>query len=855
MGIFNDNSQNNNTGGSGQPGPPGQKGDPGIGFKLTADGNFDLDNKQMKNLSGGIDKSDAVNYGQLLEHTENHHNNYHLQPSFTFYRNFGSQKKVPQSNTIKIDSNHNHHGLNWIAKEGSDSGFGGQAWVSLKMTNNLPVGIYTVVFELFSGISGISGSVTQLNNETLLQQVHGDANYTIITFSHDYQTTHSKAVIQFNSNGQAGEITFQIRYYGSSYNNSTLNFLFFSRVIAGRQSTAFNHALFDVDDVQLTNQILYFDDVNLNGNKIENVAIPTNDQDVANKRYVDDEIAKLPHSDDGTLKLDGSRAMTGTLNLGGQRVINIKEFVEDDSSQAASDAQKYDVVNWGKIHEIRGDLKREINAVEYEALNRINPNPMEDDIDMGNNFITNVKEPGPSNSNYATTVNFVNKTIDDRLKHSVQSADTSNAFQYVMDDPAGQFYDEDDIKGIKKTDKDFHKSNKETYEMQLLLDSRGYYSSRLGVNMYILPNGEYSLVYELYYPNTIDSSTVQISAVSSVETVSKVTTNVFNNHTRSIIHLHKYNNVAPNRLMIDMVLKNKAGISYANELTIFVIVYGLSGHFNNVETSVWDRLFEVTNDSIKFETNIDLNNNEIKNIADGVENNDAVNIKQLNEMENLVSNDVDREINKLSNNVYQEINKLKPSINDNDDFINLLVSYILSNESKLKFIKKMYFPDNLQASVDGREVFSTIGGNNGYSTFYFIIKHNGTTNRHLLIEFYWVGPTNPVFLFIYKNRLELRGSGLSTRIINFSNNIIGKQLYFWLYFDVGEINIIFSGQKDFITIPNREFQANMWRMNRVTIRINPFDLKRALLTKNIYKENSHAFRNVKDFERGQGTII
>ena len=33
MGIFNDNSQNNNAGGNGQPGLPGQKGDPGIGFK------------------------------------------------------------------------------------------------------------------------------------------------------------------------------------------------------------------------------------------------------------------------------------------------------------------------------------------------------------------------------------------------------------------------------------------------------------------------------------------------------------------------------------------------------------------------------------------------------------------------------------------------------------------------------------------------------------------------------------------------------------------------------------------------------------------------------------------------------
>ena len=511
-GIFNDNSQNNNTGGSGQPGLPGQKGDPGIGFKLTDDGNFDLDNKQMKNLSGGIDKSDAVNFGQLLEHTENHQNNYHLQPSFTFYKNFGNERKLPRSNQIKIDSNHNHHGLNWVKREGSDSGFGGQAWVSLKMTNNLPVGIYTVVFELFSsisGISGISGSVTQLNNETLLQQVYGDANYKISIFSHDYQTTHSKAFIQFTSNGQAGEITFQIRYYGSSYNNPNLNFLFFSRVLAGRVGTAFNHNLFDVDDVQLENQILYFDDVNLNENKIKSLGAPTEDEDGANKKYVDDEIAKLPHSDNGTLKLDGSRAMAGNLDMGHHTITGIKSSSADNAALTVGGAK-----------------------ATYLPLS--GNRAMQGTLNLSGHSIINIKEPDISDSNYAANVNFVNKTIDNRLKYSVQSSDTSNAFQYVMDDPAGQFYDEDDIKGIKKTNKDYHKINKETYEMKLLLDSSGYYSSRLGVNMYILPNGEYSLVYELYYPNSIDSSTVQISAISAVETVSKVTTNVFNNHTRSI---------------------------------------------------------------------------------------------------------------------------------------------------------------------------------------------------------------------------------------------------------------------------------------------------------------------------------
>ena len=896
-----------------------QRGLPGIGFKLTADGNFDLDNKQIKNLSGGTDKSDAVNYGQLLQHSENYQNNYHLQQSFKFYINFGNESIVPQSNTIKIDSNHNHHGLNWIVKEGSDSGFGGQAWVSLKMTNNLAAGVYTAVFETFSAIYNIfTGSITQLNDETLLQQVHGDDNYKMITFSHDYQTTHSKAVIQFTSNGKAGEITFQIRYYGSSYNNTSLNFLFYSRVVAGRQGTAFNHALFDVDDVQLENQILYFDDVNLNDNKLKNIANPTEDEDGANKKYVDDEIAKLPHSDDGTLKLDGSRAMTGTLNLGGQRVINIKEFVEDDSSQAASDAQKYDVVNWGKIHEIRGDLKREINAVEYEALNRINPDPMEDDIDManhkiinladptnnqdvahkkyvddriksipggdtsdllkldgsrvmtgnlqmGDNFITGLKDPNPSDSDYAASVNFVNKTIDDRLKYSVQSSDISNAFQYVMDDPAGQFYDEDDIKGIKKTDKYFHKINKETYEMQLLLDSRGYYSSRLGINMYILPNGEYSLVYELYYPNTIDSSTVQISAVSSVETVSKVTTNVFNNHTRSIILLHKYNNVAPNRLMIDIVLKNKAGISYANELTIFVIVYGVSGYVNNVHTSVWDRLFEVTNNSIKFEAPIDMNghninmkNGLIKGLEDGNENNDSVNVKQLNEMESIITNYVKAEIDKSKADVTADVT-------NNHNLFLILYNYIMKNGTKVGILRDLYFTDSRESRMTNTYEFELRLTSN--LTFYYVFKHNTSTNSFMTIRitFYKSNPglLDPELIFLNilfsKSQIKISMNSLINephlRSINIPNIALGKQIWFWMWAQGRILYFITSGSK-VVTLNLMDIGLiGSFQFVKLNVDDSPFNKVRGLITSNVYDNNSVAYGKVREFERAQGTIV
>ena len=90
------------------------------------------------------------------------------------------------------------------------------------------------------------------------------------------------------------------------------------------------------------------------------------------------------------LPISGIRGMQGNLNMGGQRIINLKPFVEIDSAQPAQDNE---VINFGYFHTQRGDLKRLINEVAYDALNRKNPDPMQDPVDMGNNFITNVKDP------------------------------------------------------------------------------------------------------------------------------------------------------------------------------------------------------------------------------------------------------------------------------------------------------------------------------------------------------------------------------------------------------------------------------------------------------------------------------
>ena len=666
------------------------------------------------------------------------------------------------------------------------------------MSNDgLKAGIYTVVFEIFIR-SAVSPPI--LSDETLITQVYGDDNYNVITFSHDYNGKYTKAFIQFSSNGQPGEITFQIRYYGSRFRNFLL-FLFYLRVIAGKQNTHFNHNLLSVKSTDYSGTILYFEPINMNSQKIVNLADPTGNKDAANKEYVDDqdakqdnaindlssrkadktyvddeiakidlsdslkedgsramtgnlnmndnkitdlvtqddvsitdypnyvkdskmavnkqyvnenflklkgddydlkgkriintdpydvnifgttdlvskafvqaEISKLLKPDTDVLKLDGSRAMTGTLqmgdnpitgirsssvdnaaltvggdkstylpltgdrgmqgdlNMGGNAIRNIKPFVEDDSSQAAQNAQSNHVINFGYFHQQRGDLKRLINNNAAAALNRKNPNPMEDDIDMANHSIINLKDPKSSDSFHASNVNYVNRTItdnnavintliEDKISESealnIKANRQDNEFSFVMDDDLFK-EDDDDITKVGKIDKDFYQIKKETYHFKIKYDSAiGYYSTRLTIDLKSLDLGEYTLAFEMYSDNKVDRDEVVVNAVSDTLNVSLNNTNTSSDHSRTIINFHKYGNIGIIDLDIDLTLKYKSGETYDAETDIYVIVYGVSGHQNDVDSLIWDRFYYIRNKIVYYEAPINMGNRQIKGLIDG----------------------------------------------------------------------------------------------------------------------------------------------------------------------------------------------------------------------------------------------
>jgi len=152
-----------------------------------------------------------------------------------------------------------------------------------------------------------------------------------------------------------------------------------------------------------------------------------------------------------------------------------------------------------------------MNTIGSESLSRTDAtDKMEVDLNMNSRNIKNLKDPGPSNSQYAATVNFANKTVSDnnttisflidkKIEESedlnIKGNNEENVFSFVMDDDMFK-EDDSDITKVGKVDKDFYNLYKETYPFNINYDSNiGYYSTRSGINLKPVDFGEFTLVF------------------------------------------------------------------------------------------------------------------------------------------------------------------------------------------------------------------------------------------------------------------------------------------------------------------------------------------------------------------------
>ena len=344
-----------------------------------------------------------------------------------------------------------------------------------------------------------------------------------------------------------------------------------------------------------------------------------------------------------------------------------------------------------------------INQTAHDALNRKNPDPMEDNIDMANHSVINLKDPQPSDTSHAASVNFVNTTVNnnnsnldgiiDRKikeseKRSIQSVQQENVSEKVMTDNLFKEND-DDIEFISTINFNLlHRIKHQTYLFRIKKSDSDYYGARLSIDLRYLTIGLYKMVFEMKFAPQIDNNRVSVNAVSG--TLNQVSTNTrvinfdYGHYSRSIINFHKWTiNPGIDDLDIDLRLYLRDHSSQKpNKTPINVIVYGVRGTHSDVPIQIWDRLYFFDDDKIQFEAPIYMNNkditgvnkitadnldvnsqidmkgNKIIGVGDGISNNDAVNKIQLDAKVSIVNNKIIQIRNDI-NTILTSLTKLK----------------------------------------------------------------------------------------------------------------------------------------------------------------------------------------------------
>ena len=188
--------------------------------------------------------------------------------------------------------------------------------------------------------------------------------------------------------------------------------------------------------------------------------------------------------------------------------------------------------------------------------------------------------------------------------------------------------DDDDIHKIGVENKDFHNINKKTYKFEIDYDpdeGDGEYSSRLSIDVVFLPTGSYTMVFEMYFDDGLNVE--QLNATSGTLTINKQFLTTTKNKIKNIIQFTK-SIIHPSLddLDIDIKLTGKND----SKTTIYVVVFGVNKHVDYISDKLGDRLYYFEADHLKLEVPIDMNNQNIINVADGVDDNDVVTRKQLN---------------------------------------------------------------------------------------------------------------------------------------------------------------------------------------------------------------------------------
>ena len=338
--------------------------------------------------------------------------------------------------------------------------------------------------------------------------------------------------------------------------------------------------------------------LNMSLNKIIDCGQPTGTRDVTNKAYVDSEVGKKPDINQVILR-DGSNTMTSVLDMNNQRMINLGNATHNQ-----------DAITLKQVNDSIATVSTENNRYTDEQIEK--------------------------NKKY----------VDDEIakSHITTHTNRKNVLKYAMDD--GEFTEDYGIQDANLVDYNDspHTNNKKafSFNVQKAKDGSSQFKGRFDFNLFKLIRDDYSDKYtvclEIYFPKTgfdLEFGSLKVTLektnMNTIRTTT-VKTNTDYKYYRFIMNLSP-DGSSPN---IERRLYVTVQSTYDNRsptlLPLYVLIYGIKGEAkNNLDFTIYDyeKAYEVVNDQFQMHVPVDMNNHKITNLKPPVTPADAVNKRHL----------------------------------------------------------------------------------------------------------------------------------------------------------------------------------------------------------------------------------
>ena len=556
-----------------------QRGLPGVGFKLTVMGDYDMQNKKLTNVKSGTDSNDAVNKSQLDATTNLLHGSRAgdvVNDKAVIYSNTGAvhanslyiedPPNQGNSNEVRIMTEHqsypNIH-LN-IPDLHNFDGHGGRPKSELMVTSVEQTVTGKKVFENIEVHDPTSNNQAANKSyaDTKLSLTGGTMTGDLILPPHNYPIPgNTNKVINYESQREiflSRQESFPMQADINMNNNFIQNI---ATPTSSHQAT--NKGYCDYNFLSRQKGGVLMSSLSMNQNDLFEIPdTPKFGSSAVNKSYVEGEITKIPqgsNSDTSSfLKLDGSRAMSGNLDMDNHKIVKLQDPTEDTDA-----ASKFYI-----------DQKLEQSHILSSSSK--------------NEFV------------------FLNDPSKISLEYNVTSAAFDNF-------PASPHI------------------NKKAYLIDLKKDvGTNNYQSRMGFNIQELPLGLYTIIFEFYPP---EMNNIQISCQATSVYIHKQVQKNFSTYSKLLVQFHNNNKNNPDKIFFTM----HGDTIYV--VSAFLILYGIKDWVDAINPKLYDhiineQMFEFDSLNMLMKTNLDLNNNKILNISDGTDANDAINKGQFDTLKN-----------------------------------------------------------------------------------------------------------------------------------------------------------------------------------------------------------------------------